>query len=485
MTGSFVDVVHRHASQTPRAPAVADPVTAWSWTDLWRRARQVGGALADRGVGPGDRVGTALDPGAEHLAVLIGIMACGATAAPLNVKLAPAELARYLEAVRPSAIVVGDGHHPRARVPSYPSGELAGADASWEHHRTSGDAPAIVFGTGGTTGTPRGAVWSTAGLVDYLACSALVLEARRTDTELYFAPFFHVALATCALSTLYAGGGLVVEPRFDAGRAVDLLLAGRANRLFGPPTALNRILDHAAFDPSRTGHVRAVLFGSTASEPDLPERLSRGFGGATLITGYGATEFGAVARLRSWENGGKMSGIGWPVPGAELRIVSAAGEPVEAGEVGELVVRAPWQMAGYLAEGVLQPVPDEGVRSGDLAVRAPDGSIELRGRLKELIITGGENVYPIEVERVLCEHPDVAQAAVVGVSDHDWGERVEAVVVPAAAPADALVGDLDRHCRERLAKYKVPKRIVVRDAMPLTTAMKIDKRALKRWLDEH
>ncbi|WP_326643626.1 acyl--CoA ligase [Streptosporangium sp. NBC_01755] len=485
MTGSFVEVVRRHALQTPQAPAVTDPATAWSWADLWRRAHQIGGALADRGIGPGDRVGTAMDPGAEHLAVLIGIMAGGATAAPLNVKLAPAELARYLDAVRPSAIVVGDGHRPQTRVPSYLSGELVGAAASWQHHRTPGDAPTIVFGTGGTTGTPRGAVWSTAGLADYLACSALALEARRTDTELFFAPFFHIALATCALSTLYVGGGLVVEPRFDAGRAVDLLLTGRANRLFGPPTALNRILDHPAFDSSRTGHIRTVLFGSTASEPDLPERLGRGFGHATLITGYGATEFGAVARLRSWENGGRMSGIGWPVPGAELRIVSAAGEPVAAGEVGELVVRAPWQMAGYLIDGVPQPVPEEGVRSGDLAARAPDGSIELRGRLKELIITGGENVFPIEVERVLCEHPDVAQAAVVGVSDPGWGERVEAVVVPAAGSTGALVGDLDRHCRERLAGYKVPKRIVVRDAMPLTTAMKIDKLTLKRWLDEH
>ncbi|TYB42428.1 class I adenylate-forming enzyme family protein [Actinomadura chibensis] len=485
MTGSFVEVVRARALQTPADPAVADPATAWSWGDLWRRAREIGAALADRGIGPGDRVATALDPGAEHLAALIGIMATGAAAAPLNIKLAQSELALYLDAVRPSAIVVGDGHRPAAGVPSYPSGELAGAAESWRHRAVPGDAPAIVFGTGGTTGTPRGAVWTTAGLAAYLPCSALALETRRTDAELYFAPFFHVALATCAFATLYAGGALVVEPRFDAGRAVDLLLTGRANRLFGPPTALGRILGHPAFDPSRTGHVRAVLFGSTAAEPDLPERLRRGFAAATLITGYGATEVGAVSRLRSWEDGGRMSGIGRPVPGAELRIVSPDGAPVAAGEVGELVIRAPWQMAGYLVGGELRPVPEEGVRSGDLGARGPDGVVELRGRLKELVITGGENVFPSEVERVLCEHPDVAQAAVVGVPDPEWGERVEAVVVPASPPAGDLAGVLDRHCRERLAGYKVPKRIVVRDAMPLTTAMKIDKRALKGWLDEH
>lgn len=485
---TLVTVLERYAAQTPSAPAVADPDVSWSHRELWQRVRQVGAALSRRGIGPGDTVGTALQPGAEHLAVLLGIMAAGAAAAPLNTKLAPAELARYLDAVRPG-LVVGDAPTLPGSVEACGSASLADLDAEgWAPVPVDRDAAALVIGTGGTTGLPKGAVWSAGGLTSYLASSALVLEARRTDVELYFAPFFHVALATCGLSTLYAGGALLVEPRFDTARAVHLVQHGGVTRLFGPPTALNRLLGHPDFDPALTGSVRSVLFGSTASEPDLPRRLRAAFPDATLVTGYGATEFGAVTRLRSWETGDDLAGVGWPVPGAELRILDSEGCPVPDGEVGEIVVRAPWQMAGYLSGGRLEPAPATGIRSGDLASRTPDGRIRLRGRLKELVITGGENVFPVEVEHVLSEHDAVLEAAVLGVPDAEWGERVEAVVVLRDGDASSPLPsdeELLRHCRERLAGYKVPKRIVVRTHLPLTPTMKVDKRALKEWLREH
>lgn len=340
----------------------------------------------------------------------------------------------------------------------------------------------MIFGTGGTTGLPKGAEWSRQGLGSYLAASALALESRRTDVEMYFAPHFHIALATCAFATLYAGGCCWMEPRFDADRIVAALATGEVTRIFGPPTALTRVIEHADFEPAMAGAVRQVLFGSTVSDPSLPERLARAFPRAILVSGYGATEFGAVARIHSWDTVDRaMTGVGWAVPGAVLSILDAAGRPVPDGETGELVVRTPWQMLGYVGAGGETVRADGGIRSGDLASRRPDGAIQLRGRLKELIITGGENVFPVEVERVLCGHPDVAEAAVIGLPDDHWGERVEAVVVlqPGAASS---VETIAVHCRRQLAGYKVPKRISVRDVMPLTAAMKTDKRALKEWI---
>ncbi len=497
MSTSFVEVMARHASQAPLAPAVSDPTTDWNHRQLWDQARRVGAALARRGVGPGDLVGTALPSGASHFAVLLGIMATGAAAAPLNVRLAPGELARYLDAVRPG-LVVAEPDWAGPGIATCPVGELLETAAeAWVPVPVGPREPALVFGTGGTTGTPKGALWTGGSLAAYLASSALALEARRTDVELYFAPFFHVALATCAMSTLYAGGGVRFEPRFDAERVVQLIREGAVTRLFGPPTALDRIIGHPGFEHDRSGSVRTVLFGSTVSEPGLPDRLREAFPRATLVTGYGATEFGAVTRLRSWEAGGDLAGVGWPVPGVEIDIHDGEGRPVgedredsEDSEdmVGELVVRAPWQMAGYLTDGVLDPVPDGGVRSGDLASRGPDGRLWLRGRLKEVVITGGENVFPVEVERVLCEHEAVSQAAVVGVPDAEWGERVEAVVVVTSATAGRdpdLPGELARHCRRHLAGYKAPKRIVVCPELPLTSTMKVDKLAVKEWLGEH
>jgi acyl-CoA synthetase (AMP-forming)/AMP-acid ligase II len=244
-------------------------------------------------------------------------------------------------------------------------------------------------------------------------------------------------------------------------------------------------MESPAFDAERMGNVRRLLFGSTRSEPDLADRLARAFPNAEFVTGYGATEFGAVVRLRSWEMvDGKDHGAGRAVPGVSIVIVGLDDEILPAGEIGELVIRAPWQMLGYWgvgAEGVRAFVHG-GVRSGDLGERDADGNIHLRGRLKDVVITGGENVFPVEVEDALSSHPDVAEAAVVGVLDKEWGERVEAFVVLNGSPVPITEEALGAYCRDRLARYKVPKRFHIVDGLPLTSAMKVDKRALRELL---
>lgn len=499
---AYVDAIGTHARQTPDQVALIDPYGEYTYGELWCAVGAVAELLRERGTAPGDRVVTALAPGAPYLAALLGIMAAGAVAVPLNTRLTPPEAVAFLTPLRPSRVlvepsfaeVVAQLDCPRTVLPGTAAegsltdrlGVRTTAGALFTPVDTDPVGPAMIVGTGGTTGEPKGATWSHQGLWLYAGSCQAQMEIRRTDVELYFSPFFHIALATGVLSTLYAGGCGWILPRFDETAVLAALGTGRPTRLFGAPTALLRLLRHPGFSPELTASVRRVLYGSTSSAPDFADLLQVGFPAARLITGYGATEFGAVVRLRSWEHeeagepdGAGERGLGRAVPGVRIRIVDEAGRDVERGEVGRVLVRAPWQMLGYWgrdgATAFTDPAGD--IDSGDLGRLDRHGVLHLAGRAKDMVISGGENVFPIEVENVLTRHPAVGQVAVFGVEDPLWGERVEVAVVPSGATVD--VADLLAYCRERLAGYKVPRCVHIVTELPLTAAMKVDKRRLR------
>jgi fatty-acyl-CoA synthase len=499
---SFVAVLERHAEQTPNTVALRDPSGSLTYAELWDAMRSIAGWLRATGADTGDRIAIALPGSVANLVAMFAAMACGAVAAPLNTSLRPRELVDYLERIDASLVLTSPAL--RAELADQTTGRvlelgdpLTGGDplapfAGLDLSAPSGNvvavdppAPAIMFGTGGTTGVPKAAMWSHEALWLYGASCTAAMEVRRTDVELFFSPQFHIALVTGPFGTLFSGGAVHVLPAFDTESVIELLAAGEITRLFGAPTALARVIAHPNFDPVAMSQVRRVLFGSTRSEPGLPDRLAKAFPNAEFITGYGATEFGAVLRLRSWELvDGADHGVGRAVPGVSVLIVGPDEEILPRGEVGELVIRAPWQMLRYWGAGpeVDQAFVHGGVRSGDLGLRDSDGHIHLRGRLKDVVITGGENVFPVEVEDVLSSHPAVAEAAVVGVLDTEWGERVEAAVVLTVAASAPSPAGLNEYCRERLAGYKVPKRFHVLDQLPLTSAMKVDKRVLREQM---
>ena len=488
MTVRYLDAIAAHARHAPDRLALRDEHGDVSYGALWSAAERLAGGLRAKGVRPGDRVVTALPPGAAQLAVMFGAMVAGAVAAPLNVKLTRPEVRRYLDPVAPRLVVASAAHAELVDDPLVLADPVAGPfDALGPLLGEPGPrlsdvdpaAPAILFGTGGTTGLPKAGCWTHRSLWLYAAACVGAMEVRRTDVELFFSPFFHIALVTGPFGTLFAGGACHFQPGFDEAEVLRAVTGGTVTRFFGAPTALARLIDHPDCTPESTRAVRRILFGSTRSEPDLPGRLRAAFPSAELITGYGATEFGAVARLRSWELvDGVDQGVGAPVPGVDIRVVDPLGVESAAGEVGEIVVHAPWQITGYWG----QPLLDGGVRSGDLGFVDGDGYLHLRGRSKDLVITGGENVFPAEVEDALAQHPDIAEAAVFGRPDPDWGERVEAALVPRAGVA--LDNDEVRaFCRERLAGYKVPKVFHVLDRLPLTATMKVDRRRLRELAD--
>jgi fatty-acyl-CoA synthase len=501
---SYLDVLAAHAAQSPHAIALRDPAGDLTYAQMWHAIGRVAGWLRARGIEPGDRVGTAMMPSAAHLVILFAGMSVGAIVVPFNIKLTQVELDTYQGTIDPSLVVAEPElahlfEGARAEVLHVLSARPVGmADplaylsrdgdpmsaAAHAHQALDPRSPAIMFGTGGTTGAPKAAVWSHEALWFYGASCALAMEVRRTDTELYFSPFFHIALVTGLFGTLFAGGTAHVLPEFHASTVARIVCAGDVTRFFGAPTALTRVLNSAEFDPTQTGKVRRVLFGSTRSEPDLIGRLQDAFLAAEFITGYGATEFGAVVRLRSWEfSPGHDVGVGRAVPGVNVFIVDDAGQPLPAGSVGEIVIRAPWQMLGYWGQmdDPAHALVLGGVRSGDLGELDVDGNLHLRGRSKEMVITGGENVFPVEVEDALSACDEVAAVAVFGIKDADWGERVEAAVVLSGI-GHPTPESLGAYCRERLASYKVPKRFHVVDQLPLTTAMKVDKRKLQELL---
>ena len=496
---SYLDVLAGHAEQTPKALALQDPSSTLTWRELWLAVGVTSRWLRDEGVRPGDRVGIALPVGAPNLIMIFAAMAAGAVAAPVNISFTANEMRDYLARIDPAVVVAGPDQAGTVQAagsarlvvldpgpydgdPLWPvgSGEPGCADLSGRDPL----APCLMFGTGGTTGLPKAAVWSDQALWLYGASCSIAMEVRRNDVELFFSPMFHIALVTGPFGTLFCGGALRLLPRFDADAVAQLLAQGQVTRFFGAPTALSRLITSPGFDAARMSQVRRVLFGSTRSEPDLPARLAQAFPAAEFITGYGATEFGAVIRLRSWENtDGVDHGVGRPVPGVTALIVGPDGTVLPDGETGELVIRAPWQMLGYWG---LDSEADAaaafvlgGVRSGDLALRADNGDIHLRGRSKDIVITGGENVFPGEVEDAVSSHPAVSEAAVFGVTDREWGERVVVAVVLAPGAAQPSAEELARHARKRLAAYKVPKQWHVLDVLPLTAASKVDKRALR------
>ena len=473
---------------SPEAEAVYDVGTGQRWTYAQLHADSLAWAatLDAQGVGPGARVAVlALNRG-ETLALLFAVAHLGAVLFPMNWRLSPAELAWQADNCSP-AVLLHDAAHadtaaglglPLLSLDAGPARDLPVPDRA-----TTGNAlshPWQLMYTSGSSGRPKGALithrqvhWNALNTI--LAC-----DLRPGDSTLTFAPLFHTGGLNC-LSTplLHRGGRVVIVPRLDAGETLALIEGQGISHVMGVPTIYQLLADHPAFAATDLSGVRDAICGGAPLGAALLQRYQDR--GIPLRQGFGLTEVGpncfSTPHTMVRE---KLGTVGVPIHHVEAKVVRADGSTCDPGEAGELLLRGPVVCGGYWndAAASASSIVDGWFRTGDVLSVDVDGYFTVRGRLKEMYISGGENVYPAEVEAALQAHPDVAVAAVVGVADARWGEVGRAFLEP--VPGAELSGSVVRAwLRDRLARYKVPKHVEV-GPLPRTGSGKVDKPALSK-----
>jgi O-succinylbenzoate-CoA ligase len=465
----------RRARRTPDRLAIVDGDTRLSYAELHDRVLRLAQVLRDRGVSRGDRVAYL---GANHHALLETLFAAGALGAifvPLNTRLAAPELAAHLTDSG-SRVLLCDRDAPQlagCEVIALDRYEqlLAAGPGSDLDEPVGLDDPCIIMYTSGTTGTSKGATL-THGNLTWNAINVVVdSDFRADEMALVVAPLFHTAaLNMLCLPTLLKGGTLVIEEAFDPGRALDLIGAHRVTSLFGVPAMYDMLAAHPRWAESDLTSIRQLLCGG-APVPDttIVTWLTRGL---TFIQGYGMTEASpGVLLLDAAHAQSKAGSAGLPHFFTDVRVDAT----------GEIMVTGPNVMTGYWnqPEATARAFAEDGwFRTGDAGRTDEDGYTFVVDRIKDMIISGGENIYPAEVENALLEHPAIAECGVIGIPDTKWGEVGRAIVVlrPGFRADEAqILAFLDG----RLARYKIPKSVRFTDALPRTASGKILKKALR------
>lgn len=455
---------------------IEDAGPRYTYAELAAETRRALAALRALGLREGDRVAALAHNEAELVLLFLACRLGGLTLCPLNWRLAAPELSAILDDFRPAFVFHG------AEFPSAGARALSLADFA-EKRRSMGDcgpldrqpepeAVPLVLYTSGTTGRPKGAMLSNRMIHANAAHTLLGWGLGSEDSTVSGAPLFHTGgWNVMTLPLLLAGGTVTLTRRFEAGRLAELLRAGRATALFGVPTMFQ-----ALFEQDLGGAAPRFLIsgGAPCPAPLLDAFLERGL---PFKQGFGMTEVGPNCFcFPDRDIRRKRGSIGLPMPGTRMKLLDEAGRQTDS---GELWIAGPHVFSGYLGrpEESAKTLVDGWVRTGDLASRDADGYYYVLGRKKEMFISGGENVYPVEVEAALQAHPAVLEAAVVGVPDARWGEVGRAFVV-ARRGARLSPAQLAEFLNGRLARYKQPKEIVVRSGLPKNAMGKILKGAL-------
>jgi acyl-CoA synthetase (AMP-forming)/AMP-acid ligase II len=349
-------------------------------------------------------------------------------------------------------------------------------------------ATALLGYTSGTTAAPKGVPISHGALMNWFRAAATEpsVSWNSDDVGLMVMPNFHLAGTLVSLPALYHGASLAILSAFDPAAFVDAIAAHRPTVTCVVPTAMQMLLDHKSDQPADFSSLRRILYaGSPIGQYTLQQVLD--VFGCDFVQFYGTTETFIITLLRPeqhrLDNPDLLRSCGQPMPGVELRIVDPNGRDVGSGVNGEVLVRSPWMFSGYWnkPDATATAIIDGWYRTGDAGIRDQNGNLFLVDRLKDMIVSGGENIYSAEVERALAAHPSVQSVAVVGAPDQKWGERVVAFVV--LRPDTSVdVSDLVSHCRGLIAGYKVPKEIHLIESLPQTASGKVQKGALRQQL---
>jgi len=489
LAGNLEVAAARHADNI----ALKLDETEIPYAALEAASARVAGLLHIRGIGPGARVGIMLPNVPQFAVAYYGVLRAGAVVVPMNPLLKAREVEFYL--ADSEARLVFAWHEFAAAAEA--GATAAGAEAvsvtpgAFERLLSSvepkpdvidreGDDTAVILYTSGTTGKPKGAELTHDNLLSNTRVSSSLAPLEADDVVLGALPFFHVFGQTCGLnSTVFKGGCLTLLPRFDPGKALEIIERDQVTIFQGVPTMFGAILHHERRDDFDTSSLRLCMSGGSA----MPVEVMRGFEEALkckVLEGYGLSETSPVASFNHRDRERKPGSIGTPVEGVDMKVVDDDGNDVSQGEPGEIVIRGPNVMKGYWnrPDATEEAVRDGWFHTGDIATIDEDGYFFIVDRKKDMIIRGGYNVYPREIEEVLYEHPAVEEAAVLGVPDDNMGEEVgAAVVLKQGAEADA--DELREYVKERVAGYKYPRRVWFCDELPKGPTGKILKREVE------
>ena len=452
-------------------------------------------ALLDTGVQPGDRVAVQIQKSVPSLFVYLACLRAGLVYLPLNTAYKSSELDYFLRDAEPGLVLVESENLAAMRTlsdasigapvmtieggePTALARRIAGAPAQFETRSCSADDLAVIIYTSGTTGRSKGAMVTHGNLVSNARALTQTWRFDKNDVLLHALPIFHVhglfVANHCALTT---GASLLWHNRFDPKAVVADL--GRASVLMGVPTFYVRLLGEAGLSRETCHDMRLFISGSAPLLADTHKEFEQRTG-HRILERYGMSEAGMITS-NPYDGERRAGTVGFPLPGVDVRVVDEAGQRLPAGENGAIQIRGANVFSGYwrMPEKTREEFTDDGwFRTGDIGVFDKDGYLSIVGRAKDLIITGGYNVYPKEIELALDELPGVNESAVIGVPHSDFGEAVTAVVVPKAnAQPDeaAIIGEL----KSKLAGYKVPKRVHFVDSLPRNTMGKVQKNLLR------
>jgi long-chain acyl-CoA synthetase len=454
---------------------------------------RVAALLADKGLQPGDRVGIML-PNVPYFGVCYyGVLRAGGVVVPMNVLLKRREVAFYLSDPAAKLLFAWEGFADEAQAGADQAGAecivvapgsfeetLAGVEPAREVVDRDPDDTAVILYTSGTTGTPKGAELTHQNLTRNCEISRDMFGIGGEAVTLGALPLFHSFGQTCAMNaTMAAGGTLTLIPRFDPGKALEIIQRDKVNVFQGVPTMYSAMFHLQGREEFDTSTLELCVSGGSA----MPVELMRGFEdafGCTILEGYGLSESSPVASFNRPDRERKPGSIGIPIDGVEMKVVDDDGNELPQGEVGEIVIRGHNVMKGYWGkpEATAETVRDGWLHTGDMARVDEDGYFFIVDRKKDMIIRGGYNVYPREIEEVLYEHPAVMEAAVVGVQDDKLGEEVGAAVTLKDG-MDASAKELRDFVKEQVAAYKYPRRVWFVDELPKGPTGKILKREIE------
>lgn len=471
-----------------------------TFAELDDRTARLGRALRGLGLEPGARVALLSANEPEYIEVQAACVRYGFALVPLNIRFAARELAFILEDCSPTVLIVGRTQGDRGldaaksvgiphvlglgEATNTPSYELAlnTAEASQSAVPDDPDLIATILYTSGTTGSPKGAMIDRLAFTARVLVNSVELQVRSDDIHQASLPMFHIA-AFLAYAHTICGATVVMLPEFDPVSALQTMARERVTTTVLVPTSMSMLLDSPAMDRHAISALRLIIYGGSSIEPEPLRRALSRFG-CEMHQQYGMTESGASTILRPADHdpadAERLSSAGTEAVSFEVSVVDEHDRPVETGEMGEITCRAPSVMRGYWnrPEATAEALRGGWMHTGDMGYRDHRGYLHVTDRRNDMIISGGENVYPREVEAALMEHPEVTEIAVVGVPDSRWGQIVTAVIVE-PFPSEE---ELTQWAKERLAGYKVPRKWVRVGALPRNATGKVLKHELRTML---